>query len=286
MKLKALAAVEPWEWPASTADKLLAVLRDEKAPDGDRKLAVEMAGDLVVMNDALAEALLATIRDPRRPEELRERAAISLGPVLEDMDLNVEDEDDPFAELAISPEMFDSVRTSLRQLYQDETLAEDLRRSILEASVRSPQPWHRDAIRAAYTSSDRAWKLTAVFCMRYVKGFDGSISEALESQDPEILLEAVAAAGNWEMKGAWDKVKALLSSPDTEKSLLIAAIEAAPWIRPDQAVEVLEALTDSEDDDVVAAVDEAMAMSRTRVELGEKDHDEEHDEENEDAGRQ
>jgi hypothetical protein len=68
MKLKALAAVEPWEWPAGTADKLLAVLRDEKAPGGDRKLAVEMAGDLVVMNDALAEALLATIRDPRRPE--------------------------------------------------------------------------------------------------------------------------------------------------------------------------------------------------------------------------
>ena len=281
MKLKALARMEPWEWPEDTGDKLLAVLRDEQAPEGDRELAVNMAGDLVVMNDALADALLATIRDPRRPEQLRAKAAISLGPVLEDMDINGEDEDDPFAELAISAETFATIRTALRELYQDQTLPKDLRRRILEASVRAPQPWHPDAVRAAYTSGDRAWKLTAVFCMSYVKGFDESIAEALDSEDSEILREAVSAAGSWEVKGAWDQVKALLTSPDTEKSLLLAAIQAAPGIRPEEAVEVLDALTDSDDDDIVAAVEEAMTMAQGMAELDDVEDDDDEDEENE-----
>jgi hypothetical protein len=54
----------------------------------------------------------------------------------------------------------------------DASVPTDVRRRILEASVRAPQDWHRDAIRAAYASDDDVWRLTAVFCMRSVRGFE------------------------------------------------------------------------------------------------------------------
>ena len=60
--------------------------------------------------------------------------------------------------------------------------------------------------RAAYSSDDEDWKLTAVFAMRSVRGFDGQILEALESENEDIHYEAVCAAGNWELEAAWSHV--------------------------------------------------------------------------------
>ena len=108
----------------------------------------------------------------------------------------------------------------------DASVPEDVRRRILEASVRAPQDWHQDAIRAAYASDDDAWRLTAVFCMRFVRGFDEQILEALDSENPDIHYEAVCAAGSWEVDAAWPHITALVTSRKTEKSLLLAAIEA------------------------------------------------------------
>jgi hypothetical protein len=65
----------------------------------------------------------------------------------------------------------------------------------LEASVLTPETWHQDAIRYAYSSGDKEWMLTAVFSMRWVRGFDDQILAALKSADPEIHYEAV--------KGCW-----------------------------------------------------------------------------------
>ena len=79
----------------------------------------------------------------------------------------------------------------------DASAPKDVRRRALEGSVRGPQTWHRDAIRAAFASADDAWKLTAVFCMRFVMGFDDQALEALNSTNPAIHYEAVVAAGNW-----------------------------------------------------------------------------------------
>ena len=42
---------------------------------------------------------------------------------------------------------------------------------------------------------DEAWRLTAVFCMRFIRGFEEQILEALKSQHPDIHHEAVLAAG-------------------------------------------------------------------------------------------
>ena len=127
--------------------------------------------------------------------------------------------------------------------------------------MRAPQRWHPDAVRAAYGSDDEAWRLTSVFCMRFVRGFDEQILEALDSTNPDIHYEAVCAAGAWEVDAAWPHISALVTSGSIDKPLLLAAIDAVASIRPREAAEILHALTDSDDEDVVEAVFEAMAMT-------------------------
>jgi hypothetical protein len=258
MKLAKLAAIPPWEWPQGTDEKLLDVLRDHKATEADRLLAAELAGELSVTNDAIVEALLSTVGSPERSDEVRAKAAISLGPVLEEADIEgFAGDGDP----SISEATFKRALESLHALYLDEGLPTPVRRRILEASVRAPQDWHAEAIRAAYVSGEADWKLTAVFCMRFVSGFDETIVESLDSADQEVRREAVLAAGNWEVEGAWERIVSLLSSAGTEKALLLAAIEAAVALRPGEASELLEDLRTSDDEEIVDAVEEALAMA-------------------------
>jgi len=148
---------------------------------------------------------------------------------------------------------------------------------VLEASVRFPDEWHKDAIRLAYASGDSEWMLTAVFAMRFVRGFDDQILEALKSTDPEIHSEAVEAAGNWELDAAWPRLVALVEDPNTPKPLLLAAIGAVGTIRPAEAGAILADLVDSEDEDVSEAVTDALMMAE-----GASDEDEEYEEDEDD----
>jgi hypothetical protein len=257
MDVKALRDTPPWQWPAGTGTTLLEILRDDRAPEDDRLVAAELAGDLTVMNDDLVEALLAILRRGGESETLRSRAAISLGPVLEQADAHgFEDAGD----VPIAEHTFDRVLASLRKLFRDADVPSEVRRRILEASVRAPQSWHPAAVRAAYASDDPAWKLTGVFGMRYVGGFDPQILEALDSDDPDIYYEAVCAAGAREMDAAWPHIAALVTSGETDRALRLAAIEAAASIRPREAATILRDLIDSDDDEVVEAAHEALAM--------------------------
>jgi hypothetical protein len=258
MDLKALSNTPPWDWPADTAETLVSVLRDKQAARPDRVLATEMAGDFTVVNEELVEALLAVLRCDDESEGLRGRAAISLGPILEYADTEgFEDAGD----VPISERTFRRIQESLRELYMDAQIPREVRRRILEASVRAPQDWHENAVRSAYASGDDTWKLTAVFCMRFVRGFDWQIVEELDNRDAAIELEAVLAAGNWGLEAAWPHVAALIHSGQTPKPLLLAAIEAVPSIRPQEASEVLTDLTESDDEDIVEAVHEALAAA-------------------------
>lgn len=80
------------------------------------------------------------------------------------------------AGVPISERTFRRIEKSLRELYMDAQIPWEVRRRILEASVRAPQDWHESAVRSAYASGDDASKLTAVFCMRFVRGFDEQIA--------------------------------------------------------------------------------------------------------------
>ena len=279
MDLETLRETPPWDWPKGTGRMLGEVLRDRGADGADRLLAAELAGDFTVIDDTLADLLLSILRSGDEAERLRGRAAISLGPALEYAD--TEGFEDP-DEMPISERTFREVRESLRRLFRDADVPGEVRRRILEASVRAPEEWHRDAIRAAYASGDQAWKLTAVFCMRFVRGFEREIVAALESDNPGILNEAVCAAGVWSVEAAWPHVVALVTAEETDKLLRLAAIDAVAEIGPEEAGEVLGDLLDSTDEDIVEAVHEALAMAEGS---SEEDEDEEEDEARPQSGR-
>ena len=264
LKLKTLKKLEntpPWEWPEDTGAALLDLLRHPGASEEERLLGVELAGDSVVINDALAGVLLIVLRNGGESQLVRSKAALSLGPVLELCDTDGFDDPD---EVPVKESTFREIQETMRTLYLDNSIPKEVRRRILEASVRAPLDWHAEAIRTAYASDDEEWRLTAVFCMQYVRGFDEQILAALDSRNLDIQVEAVCAAGNWEVSAAWSHVLSLVTAKDTNRRLLLAAIAAVGSIRPEEASQALEHLSDSEDDEIAEAVLEATAMANAR----------------------
>ena len=259
MNLTTLKDTPSWEWPEETAATLLDILRGDRSSASDLLLAAELAGDVTVISTELVDALLSILRRGDKPEAVRGQAAISLGPVLELADTEgFEDADD----LPITERTFEEIQEWLHELYMDANVPRNVRRRILEASVRAPRDWHRDAIRAAYGSGDETWRLTAVFCMRFIPGFEEQILEALASPNPDLHYEAVVAAGNWGLDAAWPHVAALVASRTTPKPLLLASIDAVASIRPHDALELLGDLADSDDEDIADAAHEALAMAQ------------------------
>jgi len=258
MDLETLRDTPPWEWPEDADKLLLGVLRDDRADASDRLLVAELAGDFTVINDDLSEALLAILTNNDESEEMRGTAAISFGAALEEA--YIDDFEDP-EDVPISKQTFQKIQKTLREFYRNAETPKEVRRRILEASVRAPEDWHRDAVSAAYQKEDEDWRLTAVFCMRFIRGFDDRIRESLESENPDIYYQAVCAAGIWEVDAAWSHIAGLIASEKTEKSLLLAAIEAAVFIRPQEASEILGDLLNSDDEDIIDAVYEALPMT-------------------------
>jgi hypothetical protein len=259
MNLKRLSEIPTWEWPKGS-DKLLGiVLRDRHAKASDRLKAAELAGDYAVINDELAGILLSILLSGDESEEMRSRAAIAFGPALESADT---DEFDEPESVPITEPMFHRLQEALHSLYLDTGIPKQVRRRILEASVRAPADWQQAAIRAAYDSGDTDWRLTAVFSMRYVQGgFDEQILDALNSSEPQIHLQAVYAAGAAGVDAAWEHVISLVTSAKTAKPLLIAAISAVVGIRDYEAPEVLDELAESEDEEIADAVEEALLLA-------------------------
>ena len=258
MDLKSLSETLPWDWPEKAGKFFLGILCNDQAEESDRILAAELAGDFTVVSDEHADALLSIVSNGDETEELRGAAVISLGPALEHAYIDgFEDADDAL----ISEATYRMIQESLLKLYMDSDVPKEVRRRILEASVRAPEDWHQDAVRTAYTSDDESWKFTAVFCMRYIRGFEDQILEALESENPEIHYQAVRAAGNWEVDAAWSHIAGLATAEDTDKPLLLAVIDAMAIIRPLDSAEILLKLTESDDEDIVEAAFEAMAMA-------------------------
>jgi hypothetical protein len=97
--------------------------------------------------------------------------------------------------------------------------------------------------------------------MAHLKGFESQILESLNSDDSEIVYEAVRGAGNWQLNAAWPRVVELLKSPDTDKPTLMAAIEAVAAIRPKEAGKLLRKFVDSKDEDIAETASEALGMA-------------------------
>ena len=261
--LTILEVTPPWEWPSDAGEALLKRLRDDQADEAERLLAAELAGEIVVIHQDLTKALTAIVVDRGASDELRARVAISLGPVLEEMDLNVPlgGDLDELVPPPIPPHEFQRIRWELQAVYRAADTPKEVRRRILEASVRAPEAWHEDAIREAYGRDDDEWRLTAVFCMGRVRGFTSEILASLNDPDEAVRFEAVQAAGLREISAAWPHVAHLLRSPDTDRQLLLAAIEASVGVRGKATIEFLDDLSASEDEEIAEAAEEATMMA-------------------------
>jgi hypothetical protein len=270
MTMDELAGMSAWDWPPEAGAKILAVLEDPTAPLSERELAAELAGDLIVMNDSLAEALLSILQDESESEFLRGQAAISFGAALEEADIEGYAERN---EPAVDGALLEEAKEALRSLFEDRRAPKEVRRRALEASVRAFAPWHTSAIRAAYNNADPEWNLTAVFCMRFVRGFDREVVEALDSENPGLVYQAVLAAGEQVVPGAWFRVRAMViaaaegrvvlpDDPEGEWSLLMAAMHAVAVIRPHEATRILGWFTESEDQELANAAHEALDIAQ------------------------
>lgn len=295
MKLSILKDTPPWQWPPDARETLKAALRQESGKKADKITAAGLAGDLLVMDDEMADLLMGIVSDSAASDELRAMAAISLGPALEDAEIQGYDDEDPLANPAVSEGKFQQICETLQLLYADESLPKEVRRRVLEASIRSPQEWHQEAVAAAAVSEDEEWKLTAAFAMRWIPGFEDEILEMLESSNPEIYYEAIQAAGNQEVEGAWPHIISVLESPDVDKTLLIAAIEAAPYVNREEAKAALADLLDHEDEEIADAAMEAMEVTNFDPDApdddefaddfdGDEDEDEDEDDLDEEGG--
>ena len=275
MKLKTLLETPPWDWPRDAGRTFHKALTDKRADPSDRLIAAELAGDLVVMNDELAGDLMAIVGSADESDDLRAKAAIAFGPVLEQADTFGFDDPLDLDEIPIGERTFADIQDLLEKVYRDSSVPKLVRRRVLEASIRAPAEWHPNAIATAFASGDGEWILTAVFAARHVSGFEKQILAALQSKDEQIHYQAVRAAGQWELSAAATHVIALVRDDETPKPLLIAAIEAIGNIRPREARQILSDLLDSDDEDIAETADEAIAMA-------EGTFDEEDDEEDED----
>ena len=278
MDVNELKDMPPWDWPRNTGESLRRILEDQTgASEADRVVAARLAGDLVVMDDEIAEVLLSIVQRADQPAPLRAQAAISLGPVLEQTDSDGFEDD--LLESPITKEVFERIQEALHKTYLDsDGVPKLVRRRALEAAIRASQDWHQDAVRSAYASEDEEWKLTAVFCMRWIEGFDKEILKALESPDSQIHREAVRSAGVRALEAAWPHITGLLAAKNTAKPLLLAAIAAVAEIRPTEAPTVLAKFAHSKDKEIAEAASEAIEEAS----LFGEDFDDEEDEDEED----
>lgn len=285
--LDLLEGLPSWQWPENARDALQHALKSGSAED--RRRAADLAGDIVVMDDSLAEILLGILeRDD--DGQLRAAAAIAFGPALEDGDMIGFDEplDEEFDDRVLSEGCFQRVRDTLERVYSDQTEPANVRRACLEAAIRAPEDWQNRAVQQALDSSDRDWRITGVFCAGFIPGFDTPVLEALNTEDPDLLREAARAAGQREIEAAAPRLVELAADEKRDKELRLGAIQALAYVRGDQVSETLSDLSTESDRDIAEASSNALTE---RQALGidadidddfedEDDEEDDHDDEN------
>lgn len=241
---------------AMETNHLLASLTD---PDEEtRAAALEELAD--AMNDEIAHALL-DVAGSDAAEEVRADAILALGPVIEECGTDYHGEADfdfdPELGPPVSRETFASIVRRIRALYDDETQPTVIRRRALEVLVRDPQPWQSTAIRDRFTSADSDWRLTAIFAMGYVAGFEKTIAKTVRTAEGLLLIQAVRAAANMDVSAAASRIRELATSGEADLDLRLAAIDALPHVDPD-CIDVLEDLTRSKKREIAEAAEYAV----------------------------
>ncbi len=233
----------------------------------------------IEIDDELALAIVA-IATGNAAEEIREEAIVALGPLIEECGSeyrdDIEFEFDPDLAPPVTRETFREVVKQVRAIYNDGSASKLLRRRALEVLVRDPQPWQSDEVRRHFASGDEEWRLTAIFAMGWLNGFDRELLEAVKSSSGNHLIEAVRAAGDAGLTSAAPRIRELAASDKTERVLRLQAIQALPFVDED-SFELLEELSQSKRPEIAEAaedaIDELVIQQRLDDEFDEEDEE-------------
>jgi hypothetical protein len=238
----------------------------------------------MVMDDEIALAFLGVARG-EGTEAIRADSLVGLGPVIDEAGLDYADgiEFDFGPELGppVSREVFKSIVDDIRRLYEDEAQPKVIRRRALEVLVRSPEPWLREEIRKHYASDDADWKLTSVFAMGFITGFDEEIAETVKTADESLLFEALNAAGSMGVTSAARRVRELAQS-SRDMEIRVAAIEALPNVDPDGAAGILQQLIGSDEEEVARTAEAVLDELLMDEGLDDLDDDDDFDDDDDD----
>jgi hypothetical protein len=229
--------------------------------DPDEEARAEASEELnLLMDDDVVRALLEIVAGPAS-EEIRADAVIALGPILEeagmDYDVGVPYELDPEFGPGISQESYETLVHDLRALYDDEAQPKLIRRRAFEVLVRDPRGWQAEDIRRHFAGADEDWKLTAVFAMGYIAGFEKEIAATLKSAEGLMLVEAVRSAGAQGVPAAAKRIGDLAMDEDADTTLRLVAIAALSNVHKNSE-EILQELLESDDEDIAEAAEAAL----------------------------
>jgi uncharacterized protein (UPF0147 family) len=197
------------------------------------------------------------------PVEVRAAAAIALGPTLEEC--NGEFDDGAAVDLGflgppISEATYRQILEVLHRLYLDGTTPKLLRRRALEASIRSPQPWHVGAITAAWSSDDFDWRVTAMFCMGLCWGHDFTqeIEDGFRSEVLEIQGQAIEAAGDRRVMSLMPEILQIMVDESAPRDLRFAAVSAAGGFGGVEVMGALWVVAESDDEELAEYATEVL----------------------------
>ncbi len=214
------------------------------------------------VDDEIAGEMERLLREDES-DDVRARAAIAFGPTLELCSYELDDEGrlpppGGYDDAPLTQEAYDRLTETLRRVFMDGANPELVRRRVLEGAVRSPQPWHEKAAAAAFRSDEEPWRITAVFCMGYLGGFDDEIATAFESGSELVRFEAIRAAGNRGIKRLAGRLLALAEDPAADLDERLAAIEALPNMEHPGTFELMDELCADPDEGIARAAEEAL----------------------------
>lgn len=167
-----------------------------------------------------------------------------------------------YGELEEIPEtILRRIENKLLKLTTKEEEAKLLRRRALEAMGYSSRSEMKNLLLAAYNNNDPEWLVTALFAMGRSANstWVPSVMEMLDSENPEVLFEAVRAAGELEAPAARKRLLKIVKTQPEGSEIRMAAIWALSKIGGEKVRDTLEALLElSEDEDEIDILEDAL----------------------------
>lgn len=137
-----------------------------------------------------------------------------------------------------------------------------LQRRALEALSYSSREEVPPLILAAYEKKERDWKVTALFAMGRSANqqWGPYILHNLESDEPELLFEAIQAAGEMYLESALPQIQEIAeNSQEMDQLIRMAIARALENIGDSESIEVLSRMLEwAEDDEEIELIEQAM----------------------------